>query len=792
MSTGIKMKSGVTIYGDGSSQTTLKMVNGFDAFHASGNIGMFMVGSGVSNVEIYGFTVNGGCTSLSQMHAASNDYRETNRGVSISTGASHVTVHDMYFTLAMGDSVHGDAPSYVSVYNCQMMTPGHDAVDTWGGSHWVVSNIIVNQFINSGFKIGGGSDIRVTHCTFYSDTGSGYCGVQLMKSFSGVVIDHNVFGPMGNSVHQGVATNTADGPVSGTVSITDNIFYACSGGNIVCSGPTVTNTGNQYPTAKANWVGQGYGFDSSKLGSNSGQGDIIPVNNATNSSTENDTDTPVVLTAYNGSHLPTLKYPTHSSTIETINGQVGFSWEDVNSTKYAIEIANDSSFSNDTVILESLVDNGENVYSQALANGTYWWRLAAYDDVHAKWTDYVSANKFMVDGDEVVGVGGVAGVVFDSVTGHPINNSIVYLYTSEWSGSCVTGSNGVYSFSDISATTYTLYATAQNYVSSPLLAIKLNGSAVTQDMPLQKAQSYFTPNYVTITVASPWGITYPNVEVDVYQKGNDPMNFQPDFSDVTDDNGQVVFPLDKAITHYTIDVHSDEQNIDKEVTISPDSSNVEIWVWNAIRVSNANNFSVNNAPVIYAYSDVLACGAVWQQNQSNMSYANINESFAAIDGYSSITSWSTTVYEVYPMNGSIRMNANNQSNYLYYTSGVGDNSLTISVLNNRSYHVHTEIKDSFIDDPYIYDTQLDTRSRIMQGFDLGWKEQWNYELVGFILLLLMGGLFGARSAAVGSVLVLLMGWLFEYIGWFVWGTGDMLMASFAIILVIAYFLLNGR
>jgi hypothetical protein len=80
----------------------------------------------------------------------------------------------------------------------------------------------------------------------------------------------------------------------------------------------------------------------------------------------------------------------------------------------------------------------------------------------------------------------------------------------------------------------------------------------------------------------------------------------------------------------------------------------------------------------------------------------------------------------------------------------------------------------------------------MQGFDLGWKEQWNYELVGFILLLLMGGLFGARSAAVGSVLVLLMGWLFEYIGWFVWGTGDMLMASFAIILVIAYFLLNGR
>ena len=73
MSTGIKLKSGVTIYGDGSSQTTLKMVNGFDAFHASGNIGMFMVGSGVSNVEIYGFTVNGGCTSLSQMHAAGDD-----------------------------------------------------------------------------------------------------------------------------------------------------------------------------------------------------------------------------------------------------------------------------------------------------------------------------------------------------------------------------------------------------------------------------------------------------------------------------------------------------------------------------------------------------------------------------------------------------------------------------------------------------------------------------------------------------------------------------------------------
>ena len=219
ISSPIIMKSGVTLNGNGIGATVIYCDNPGSNFATQNIIDC----KGISNIEISNFLIDGGWGSLSKMHAASNKYREYEKGVFLS-GCSNVVIHDLKMQYSMGDFIFCKKnTSNVQVYNT-VCKPGHDSFDAWSAGDGIsIFNNCWGTFINSCIKIHNTKNVQICKNTFYTDTGSGNAGVEVMGgNVTGLNIHNNIFSTLQlNTIYQ----DSADGACSGRGTVSNNIFY---------------------------------------------------------------------------------------------------------------------------------------------------------------------------------------------------------------------------------------------------------------------------------------------------------------------------------------------------------------------------------------------------------------------------------------------------------------------------------------------------------------------------------------------------------------------------------------
>jgi hypothetical protein len=524
ISSALLVPSGVTFYGDGYANTILKMSSP-TALSTDSNPAIVYI-NGKSNVEVYGFTFHGNGGSLAVMHDINNDYRNYCSGIKIKS-SSGTTIHDCYFTLTYGDSIRsGSGNSDTYIYNCQMLTPGHDGVNMYYGSDWRMSNCIVNTFINAGMRMEGVNGAEVDHCTFYSDTDSGSGGVEMLREVgTGINIHHNVFRNMHNSNGVGIFTYSAS---SGNAVIANNIFYDCPGGYITCSGITYTDTGNQKgASSSTDWTAAGYGYNPAGVVSGGSSGD-------TDSGTSSD---PV----YNGSVLPTLTTPTAGLSLTSTNGNVTFGWSDVNSTSYRIWVSPNSGFSS---FVHNTTSSTSGI-SLAIAPGTYYWKLSARNDSGGTWTSNTSSQSFTVTSN-VESLTGIYGLIYETNTDNVIPGAVAKLTNESWSSTAVVGEDGYYRFQVPKNTgVYYLEVTATDYLSSGSLPINMSAEFYQEDVALVRSPTYFAPHYVRFVVTDYTLTERYEAHVGVY-KGDLLLH-----NDTTGSDGAVTYKLDEEQS-YTI------------------------------------------------------------------------------------------------------------------------------------------------------------------------------------------------------------------------------------------------
>jgi hypothetical protein len=708
--------------------------------------------NGLSNIEIRNLCIWGAETSQATQNTngGTTGYRNGVKLIQCNT----VNIHDCLFGMLDGDGISSDGGTslHVQVYNNEFTCAGHDGVQVWSGNDWRIYNNLFGVMVQSGVRVGSqNGPIQVDHNTFVSGYGnSGRAGIIFSNAQTNVNVHHNVFENLTDNYW------TMTYSASGAVTIQNNIIYDVPAGYSL-SGVTVTASNNTIYQSYYDWGSWGFGY-------------VDP-------STPEPEPEPGEDTRYNGSVLPALTSPTNGATVQTVGGSVQFSWSDENSTSYHVYIARDAGFTD----MAYSITTSYTATTQALAqNTTYYWRVSAHDDVHNSWTANTTAWSFTTSGD-VAATSGVYGFVYDTSLNSPIRGVVVTLSNLTWSQTYVTDSSGYYSFSVNRGTgTYYLVASAIDYQTTPYqMPINVSGDFVQENIALTKSPTYFQPNYVKFIVSSPWGTRYSDVNVSVYKTIDITSAI---LFGQTDSNGEIVFKLDKNV-EYTLRFYDTIQNIDTSRTLMPTDPSYTVWVWSAHKKDLPTDN--NTAPIDYKPEDLLRYG--YTQSPINTTYSFLNISLGTKDG-SSITSFSTTIYEI--------VNNTTVQGALYYstTESSFQNTTRIVILpNNKTYAVHTEVRHPYLSYVVTYHNIVEIRgSGIRPEFDLGYEDQWNYWVLSYTLMLLMGGLFGMRTAKAGALLTLLTGLFCVYAGWIQPNVTGSIMIGFATLLVLVVLLRSDR
>jgi hypothetical protein len=519
LSSSIIMKSGVTLNGNGIGATVIYCDNPSSNFATQYIINC----TGVSNIVISNFLIDGGWKSLSKMHAASNKYREYERGVYL-RNCSNVVVHDLKMQYSMGDFIYCTKnTSNVQVYNT-VCKPGHDSFDAWSAGDGIsIFNNCWGTFINSCIKIHNTKNVQIYKNTFYTDTGSGNAAVQVMGgNVTGLNIYNNIFSTLElNTIYH----DSADKSCSGRGNASNNIFYRTPTYNGI-SGMDITSTDNivtnSYSSSKST---KDYGY-------------------VADNGTRN-------LPVYNGSVAPSVTFPTNGSTISTVNGYVSISWAYLNATSYSINVYNSTSKFDSSHLICSLNTSQTSASVPINYNGPYAVKIGAHDEVHNSWVYKSPVSVFTVSGSTLATVySGIFGYLTDATTGQPVQGAVITLSNNTWNSTQITDVDGLYQFSLNSGKgMYCLTASATEYLNSPKLPINMTGTNTELNLKMVEVPDYIAPHYVELYVSTNSNDKFPGCEVQIYAPNNDPGNEKPNFDGWINDDGNVIFHLTQNVTY---------------------------------------------------------------------------------------------------------------------------------------------------------------------------------------------------------------------------------------------------
>ncbi len=538
ISSPIIMKSGVTLNGNGIGATVIYCDNPSSNF-ASQNI---IYCEGISDIEISNFLIDGGWESLSKMHAASNKYREYEKGVYLA-GCSDVIIHDLKMQYSMGDFIFCKKnTSNVQVYNT-VCKPGHDSFDAWSAGNGIsIFNNCWGTFINSCIKIHNTKNVQICRNTFYTDTGSGNAGVEVMGgNVTGLNVSKNIFSTLQlNAIYQ----DPADGACSGIATVSSNMFYNCPAYNGI-NGMNITSTGNTVTSSYSCSRGtKDYGY-------------------VADNETRN-------LPVYTGSVSPSVTFPANGSKISTVNGYVSISWTFLNATGYSINVYNSTSHFDSSHLIYSLKTSQASANVPVSHDGSYAVRIGAYDKVHNSWVYNSPTSLFTVSGEALTTVySGVFGYLTDATTGRPVQSAVITLSNYTWKSTQITDVDGLYQFTLKNGKgTYCLTASATGYLNSPELPVNMTGINTKINLKMVEAPDYCAPHYVRLYVANSSNERIPGCEVQVYAPNNDPGNEKPNFCAWTNKEGRASFHLTQGVKYKIVTITLNGQKYTS--TLTPD------------------------------------------------------------------------------------------------------------------------------------------------------------------------------------------------------------------------------
>jgi hypothetical protein len=571
------MKSGVTLKGNGIGATVIYCDHPSSNF-ATQNI---IICEGISDIEISNFLIDGGWESLSVMHAASNRYREYEKGVYL-VGCSNADIHDLKMQYSMGDFIFCKRnTSNVQVYNT-VCKPGHDSFDAWSSGDGIsVFNNYWGTFINSCIKIHDTKNVQIYRNTFYSDAGSGNAGVEVMGGdVTGLNVYNNIFSTLQlNTIYQ----DPADGACSGEGTVSNNIFYNSPAYNGV-NGMDIASAGNIVTSSYSSSKGtKDYGY--------------VAENGEEN------------LPVYNGSVRPSVAFPATGSMISTVNGYVSVSWEYLNATRYSINVYNSTSKFDSSHLIYSLNTSQTSANVPISYDGQFAVKIGAHDDVHNSWV-YSSPGLFTVSGKKSATVyPGVFGYLTDATTGQPVQSAVVTLSNDTWNYIQITDVDGLYQFTvnngkdtyNSGKGTYCLTASATGYLNSPELPVNMTGINTEINLKMAQAPDYCEPHYVKLYVSDSNEKIY-GCEVQIYTPDNDPKNEKPNFISWTNKEGRANFHLTQGVTYKIVTINLDGKkytsslapDLDQYTITIPPGATSEIPAMQTVISTNCTYKRINN------------------------------------------------------------------------------------------------------------------------------------------------------------------------------------------------------
>ncbi|WP_440946015.1 carboxypeptidase regulatory-like domain-containing protein [Methanosarcina sp. T3] len=568
----IIMKSGVTLNGNGIGATVIYCDNPSSNF-ATQNI---IHCEGVSDIEISNFLIDGGWESLSIMHAASNRYREYEKGVYL-RGCSNVAVHDLKMQYSMGDFIYCSRnTNNIQVYNT-VCKPGHDSFDAWSAGDGIsMYNNCWGTFINSCIKIHNTKNVQIYKNTFYTDTGSGNAGVEVMGGdVTGLNIHNNIFSTLRlNTIYQ----DLADGASSGSGTVSNNIFYNSPSYNGI-GGLDIVSTGNIVTSSYSCSRGtEDYGY-------------------VADNGTRN-------LPDYNGSVIPSVTFPADDSTISTVNGYVSISWSYLNATSYSINVYNSASQFDSSHIIYSLNTSQTSANVPISFTGTYAVKIGAHDDVHNSWVYNSPVSFFTVNGKKSATVySGVYGYLTDAATGQPVQSAVITLSNDQEDCTQITDVDGLYHFTvNNGEGTYCLTASATGYHNSPELPVNMTGINTEINLKMVKTPDYSEPHYVQLYVCTDSNESVPGCEIRIYAPNNDLANEKPNFCAWTNNDGRATFHLTRDVTYKIVTITLDGQkyastltpNLDQHIITIPSGDTSAIPPMQTVISTNCTYKQINN------------------------------------------------------------------------------------------------------------------------------------------------------------------------------------------------------
>jgi len=597
ISSSIIMKSRVTLSGNAIGATVIYCDNPSSNFATQNIINC----TGVSNIVISNFLIDGGWRSLSKMHAANNRYRESEKGVYLHN-CSNVVVHDLKMQYSMGDFIYCTKnTSNVQVYNT-VCKPGHDSFDAWSAGNGIsIFNNCWGTFVNSCIKIHNTKNVQIYKNTFYTDTGSGNAAVEVMGGdVTGLDIYNNIFSTLElNTIYH----DSADGACSGRGNASNNIFYntptynGISGMNITSTGNIVTNS---YSSSKGT---KDYGY-------------------VADNGTRN-------LPVYNGSIALSVTFPTNGSTISTVNGYVSISWTYLNATSYSINVYNNTSQFDSSHLIYSLNTSQASASVPINYNGPFAIKIGAHDKVHNSWVYNSPVSFFTVSGKTSATVySGIFGHLTDATTGQPIQGAVITLSNNSWNSTQITDVDGLYQFTLNSGKgTYCLTASATEYLNSPKLPINMTGTNTELNLKMVEVPNYVSPHYVELYVSTNSNDKVPGCEVQIYAPNNDLSNEKPNFDGWINDDGKVSFHLTQDVTYKIVIITPGGQtytntltpNLDQYIITIPASSTSSTP---ASSTSSTPASSTSSTPSIPAMRTVISANCTYKQINNTAAYIN--------------------------------------------------------------------------------------------------------------------------------------------------------------------------
>lgn len=314
----------------------------------------------------------------------------------------------------------------------------------------------------------------------------------------------------------------------------------------------------------------------------------------------------------------------------------------------------------------------------------------------------------------------------------------------------------VATFENVEYGAYIIGASADNYYSNSA------GYVIDSDKEIEislseQTQSYYDPShYVTFYVKPLWGTGYSGVDVKVYDSVEAST---PSMESTTGSGGSVGFDLDED-NQYRITFNDADRGINEELVIHPTDETYTVYV---------NADSSDPEPTIR------------DPDQDDVNYLITSNQTNLTTGYINITSESN-------LSTSYNIQIINKTGYVFHNDSYNTTNLSYSQqVEPQDYIVVFEVNHPNYPTETIREV-ITFSYGVRDGFDLGFEEHWQYQIIALLCLCSVGGLFGSRDVHIGGLAVMATGWIMFYAGWVPATPAGLTLAAFGSLLPIIFIL----